>query len=219
LNIVKKEIKKNLKKQCSRNIQGVKRGRKKFKKEAEMDFSEKQLEKHEFHFVLTRTMREELERLSVFKQPKSLSGIIVRILSEFAPVIKGEHTSGRQRMSRYAFISPQPEDEREHIHIYLDEDVYRELKLVHHDLNFYSIAQIVRMFLGLFLKLVDKYGENIFQVLKKLHRRWKKKIRKNRLTLRKKLRHLFKIIQSIPGKHGLLTIYDNHFIPFWMMWF
>jgi hypothetical protein len=184
-----------------------------------MSLLENQIEKHEFHFIISRNMREKLERVSIFKKPMSLSGMVVRILSELAPVIKAVHTSGKQRMSKYTHVSPHPEDEREHIHVYLDENIYRELKLVHHDLNFYSIAQIIRMFLELFLVWVDGYGENIFHVLKSIQKRWKEKIKKNRLTLRKKLRHLFEIIQSMPGKHGLLTIYDIHFVPFQMMWF
>jgi hypothetical protein len=181
-----------------------------------MSLQRKKEEKHEFHFVIGRKMRNSLEQLNVFKEPMGLSGIIVRILTALTPVIKVEHTWGKQRKSKYKPVTDIME-EREHVHAYLDEDIYRELKLVHHDLNFYSIAQIVRMFLGLFLRLVDKYGNDIFRVLEKLQKRWKEKVKENHLTLRKKLRHLYKIIRSNPGKHELLTVYDTHFTPFWML--
>ena len=113
-------------------------------------------------------------------------------------------------------VSKNPNEIREHVHAYLPADLYRELKLIHQDLNFFSIAQILRGFLEVFLALVEKFGDNILQELKSMYNQWEKEASKTRLTLRQYLRQLQIIVQHIPGENRLLTIYDNHFSPFWI---
>ena len=181
-----------------------------------MGFLEEKREKHDFHYVIAKGMLEGLAGLRVFKKCMSFSGIVAQIISELAPVVKAAHKWGRQRKSRYRFVVNDPGDTVCHVHTYLDEDVYRELKLIHHDLNFYSMAQILRMFLGLFLGLVDKYGDNVFRVLKWIFKQLKKYDSDNRLTLREKMLQLLAIIRFIQGERGHITLYDHHFEPFWM---
>ena len=121
-----------------------------------------------------------------------------------------------QRMSKYMPVSNNPEEIREHVHAYLPADLYRELKLIHQDLNFFSIAQILRGFLKVFLVLVEKFDENIFQELKNMYKQWELEASKTRLTLRQYLRQLRIFVQHIPGENRLLNIYDDHFSPFWI---
>ncbi|MBN2536072.1 MAG: hypothetical protein JXB88_24540, partial [Spirochaetales bacterium] len=99
---------------------------------------------HEFHFVIGQSMRMRLEELDVWGNLYNISGIVVRILSLLVPVIKREHDWGKQRDSRYEYVSPDREEDRVHMHAYLPENLYRKLKLIHHDLNFFSMGQIVR---------------------------------------------------------------------------
>jgi hypothetical protein len=172
---------------------------------------------HEFHFVITRNMKKSLKNLDIFRGFRSLSGIIVKVLSLLAPVVKREHKWGEQRMSRYKPVSDNPDEIREHVHAYLPANLYRELKLIHQDLNFFSIAQILRDFLEVFLGLVEEYGDNILQELESMYKQWEKEIGKTRLTLRQYLRQLWKIVQHIPGKNRLLNVYDDHFSPFWIL--
>ncbi|MBN2534531.1 MAG: hypothetical protein JXB88_16730, partial [Spirochaetales bacterium] len=61
---------------------------------------------HEFHFVIGNRMRIRLEELDVFGKSGNISGIIVRILLLLVPVIKREHDRGKQRESRYEYVSP-----------------------------------------------------------------------------------------------------------------
>ena len=172
---------------------------------------------HEFHFVIARSMKKSLKKLDIFKGFRSFSGIIVKILSLLAPIVKREHNWGKQRMSRYMYVSFNPDEKREHVHAYLPVDLYRELKLIHQDLNFFSIAQILRVFLEVFLGLVDEYGDNVLQELERMYKQWEKETNKTRLTLCQYLRQLWKIVQHIPGKNRMLNVYDNHFSPFWIL--
>jgi hypothetical protein len=173
--------------------------------------------KHEFHFVLSRSMREKLKNLSVFKTPMGFSKTVAKILEVLRPVIKVEHKWGEQRMSRYGCVSDDPDEPRDHVHSYLEEDVYRELKLIHQDLNFYSIGQIVRMFLDFFLELVKEHGKNVFSFLARNYKRWEKDAEEFRLTSREAARQLIDILPRIEGGNGNLTIYDHTFTPLYFL--
>jgi hypothetical protein len=185
--------------------------------EESMTQLEEQEKKHNFHFVLARGMKDKLKNLDVFEKSLSFSQTIARILSELAPVIKVEHTWGEQQMSRYAFVSEDPDEVRDHVYTYIDEDVYREMKLIHQDLNSYSMAQILRGFCEFFLELVDLHGKDVFKVLAANYERWKKDAEDCRLTMREKLQHMLRIIPHILGGNGILTIYDRHFSPLYIL--
>ena len=108
---------------------------------------------HVFHFVIDRVMKNKLKNLDIFKGSGNLSGIIVRIFSLLAPLIKKEHKWGEQRVSRYLPVCDDPDEIREHVQVYIPGKLYRELKLLHADLNCFSIAQLARGFLRFFLDL------------------------------------------------------------------
>jgi hypothetical protein len=161
-------------------------------------------------------MKECLKNLDIFRC-SNLSGIIVKVLSLLSPILKREHIWGEQRMSHYMPVSDNPDEIREHVHVYLPEDVYRELKLLHQDLNVFSIAQIVREFLEIFLGLFERYGNHVFKELEKMYKQWDKEAGKNSLTLSQYLRQLWEILQHIPVKNRLVTVYDSHSSPFWIL--
>ncbi|MBN2533950.1 MAG: hypothetical protein JXB88_13755 [Spirochaetales bacterium] len=172
---------------------------------------------HEFHFIIGQSMKIRLEELDVFKKLHNISGIVVRILLLLVSVIKREHDWGEQRDSRYEYVSPDRGEDRVHTHAYLPEDLYRKLKLIHHDLNFFSMAQIVRFFIEVFFKLVDEYGEDILKELERMYKEWEKETKNSRLTLRQYVRQLMIVVQHlIPGKR-IITVYDHRFMPFWRL--
>jgi ferredoxin-thioredoxin reductase catalytic subunit len=174
-------------------------------------------EKHEFHFVIARRMKEKLKELHVFEKSMGFSKTVTEILAVLRPVIQVEHKWGEQRMSRYRYVSDDKDEKRDHVCAYMDEDVYRELKLIHQDLNFYSISQIIRGFLEFFLDLVEEYGADVFKELKKVYKRWEELARECRLTLREEVRQLFNILPIIEGGNGNLTIYDHTFTPLYFL--
>ena len=172
---------------------------------------------HEFHFIMDRGMKNNLMDLELYQKMENFSGVIMGILSLMGPVIKREHKWGEQRSSRYLPVCNDPDEIREHVHVYLTEKVYRELKLVYQDLNCYSIAQLIREFLRYFLDLIDEYEDKSFDELQRLIRQWNKQDEKNRLTHREVIRQLWKIVQHLPGQTGLINIYSRDFSPFWIL--
>ena len=171
---------------------------------------------HIFHFVMNRGMKKELKKLDMYTETGSLSDVIVKIFSLLAPVINKEHTWGEQRASRYLPVCDDPDEIREHVQVYFPAKVYRQLKLMHQDLNAYSIAQLLREFLRFFLGLVKEYGNNVVQELKKLFKKWKEKDSKTWIPPRKIVRQLLLILQHFLGKSRLINIYDRQFSPSWI---
>ncbi|MBN1698100.1 MAG: hypothetical protein JW881_11350 [Spirochaetales bacterium] len=172
---------------------------------------------HEFHFVIPDSMKEKLKNLTRYGIKGSLSGLVVKIVSLIDPLIIKEHQWGKQRMSRYRSVSSRPDEKREHVHVYFPEDVYRKIKVLHSDLNCYSIAQFLRGLLEVFLWFVERYGINVFQKLKKIFNRWKREDERLQHDLRRNLRQLFRIIRHIPGKDRLVSIYTHENSPFWIL--
>ncbi|MBN2443213.1 MAG: hypothetical protein JXJ04_17770 [Spirochaetales bacterium] len=172
---------------------------------------------HDFHFILNRDLKNKLKSLPIFKECKSVSVLIVNILKILTPVIAKEQQWGKQRLSQYKAVCNNPDDLREHCHIYLSDEMYRVLKVLHQDLNFYSIAQLLREILSFFLELVDVYKNKVVEKLKEIFAQWKADDESNRLTSREFVRQLWTIIQHLPGKNRLLTVYDSHYSPFWVL--
>ncbi|MBN1698795.1 MAG: hypothetical protein JW881_14865 [Spirochaetales bacterium] len=172
---------------------------------------------HEFHFIMTDRMREKLHNLTLFGSRRSLSGIIVGILSCVDPLIIKEHKWGRQRMSRYRAVSEDPDERREHAHVYLSENMYRKIKLLHADLNCFSIAQLVRGLLELFLAMVERYGNKVIEEFEKRFKQWSVEEKRLQQSPRRNLRQLFTIIQHLPGRNILISLYASHFLPFWIL--
>jgi hypothetical protein len=172
---------------------------------------------HDFHLVIDREMKGRLAGLNMWGNCKGLSGVIVNILKVLSPMVKQEHKWGEQRMSRYKAVCPDPDEVREHMHVYLPEELYRELKLLHQDLNFFSIAQMVREFLEWFLAFVDGCTGDALAELKAIFLQWLEDEKKSRLTLCEYMRQLFRIIRHLPGRNRLVNIYNKDFSPFWIM--
>jgi predicted DNA-binding protein len=171
---------------------------------------------HEYHFIMDREMKEKLTNLNLFNGVCGLSGIIDRILQILVPVIEGEHKWGEQRCSRYMNVCADPEVVREHVHAYIPVEMYRRLKLLHQDLNVFSIAQMMREFLGWFLEFVEEYKGDVLRELKRIFTLWSEDKKLTRLTLREYLRQLLRILQHLPGKNRLINIYNRDFSPFWI---
>jgi hypothetical protein len=171
---------------------------------------------HDFHFVIDRRMKQNLQNLMVFQYNKGLSWVIRKILSVLTPVIKNEYLWGEQRMSKYMHVCNDPDEIREDIHLYIPQSLYRELKMLHQNLNVYSIAQLLRGFIRLFFEYVEVYKDEVIQELEKLCACWSDDRKTGQLTPREFVRQLLKIIRHLPGKSRPITIYDTNFSPFWV---
>jgi hypothetical protein len=172
---------------------------------------------HDFHFVIARDMKEKLRGLDIFNGVKGVSGVIVRILKVLTPLIGEELKWGEQRMSRYRNVCDDSEVVREDVHVYMPQGLYRELKLLHQGLNFYSIAQFVRELIEWFLGFVEGCQGDVLKELTELFAGWIRAQKQTRLTLKEYVRQLFRIIQHLPGKNRLISIYNQQYTPFWVL--
>jgi hypothetical protein len=172
---------------------------------------------HDFHCLLARDMKEKLRNLKVFKGTRGISGIIVRILQLLTPVIGQEYKWGDQRCAKYMNVCDDPDVVRDHVHVYVPDSMYRELKLLHQGLNFYSIAQFVRGLLEWFLNFVEGCEGDALKELREVFGNRAAEKKESRLTIREYMRQLLKIIRHLPGKNRLITIYNQDYSPFRVM--
>ena len=82
----------------------------------------------EFHFKMDCQMKDNLESLAVYKTAGNFSRSIVKILEFLCGKIENEHFFGEQRKSKYLYINRDLTIERESIHVYMPEGMYRQLK-------------------------------------------------------------------------------------------
>ena len=170
------------------------------------------IQKHEFHFILDQQSKRQLIKQKIFKGTHGLSNIIVSILRIMYPRMEKEHLFGRQRNSHYQKITSDPEQKRCSVHVYLPVDLYRRLKLIHHDLNFYSIAQCLRFIIHLFLELLADNRIDLKQHLIKLGKGWQKQNAKSTLSVNK-IRQLLNSAKIPIQNLQLINLYNQHYSP------
>jgi hypothetical protein len=168
----------------------------------------KKKNRYNFHFVMDTDMINGLKELDLYNKTRSFSDLIVTIFSKLAPGLENKYFYGKQMESRYELVSDKPENPRKHIHVYMPHYLYRQLKLLHQDLNYYSIAQLVRNFLRFFLDLVKEFGENYHEELLNILNKWEKENSKRQFT-RRSYKQLLQFIQKNSSIVRLLTVYST----------
>jgi len=114
---------------------------------------------HNFHFKLEINTIEKLKKITNIK---SLSGIIKFIIKSSYKFIEKSHYFEKEKNSCYHKIS-----QNKSFHAYLEKEDYRRLKQIHQDLNYFSIAQILRKIINRFLFYYEKYGME--ELIKKIN--------------------------------------------------
>ncbi len=127
----------------------------------------------EFDFVLNQDLFEKINNLKN-KKDKDFSTLIREIIIFMLPVLKRKHLFEKRRDKDYRFI-----DATQRIRIYIPEEVYNELKLVHDHINSFSIAILIRELLELYFAGIEVEGEEEFT---KRIEEWEKEIKRLRET-------------------------------------
>ncbi len=121
----------------------------------------------EFDFVLNQDLFEKINNLKN-KKDKDFSTLIREIIIFMLPVLKRKHLFEKRRDKDYRFINA-----THRIRIYIPEEVYNELKLVHDHINSFSIAILIRELLELYFAGIEVEGEEEFA---KRMEEWQKEI-------------------------------------------
>jgi len=108
--------------------------------------------RYELHFVTTMAMKEKLAKIAK-KENISLSKLILYVLQKFSDRIKKRYCFGSKDENAYERI-----DADASIHFYLPKEDYRFLKKIHADLNFFSMAKLLRSILEIFIEEYERMG-------------------------------------------------------------
>ena len=131
--------------------------------------------KHDLHFMLDEVTLIKLKEISITMNIKTISGTIEAIIDFLTPYLEINQFEFQNFESRYKKIA-NPSEKRHHVHAYLPERIYRQLKEMHQYLNFYSLAQILREIIKIYLK---DYAENglkkVVKKYEKIKKIWKEK--------------------------------------------
>ena len=165
-----------------------------------------------FHFKIDILMMEELTDLALFQKTQSLSETIGRILMQLFTVIEKEDMDGLQRFSKYELINEDKSIERKHVVVKIPDYIYRRLKSLHDVLNYYSMAQLMRWLLRLFLGMVSKFGDAYGEELMKLVKKWTQFSRNSRFLI-KYINQLIMFKGEISEIIKNFGIYSLHFSP------
>ena len=155
-------------------------------------------DEHEFHYKECGLLTDWVDRLA-WHFELSRSGMIVKMLDTTIPLLDKFHFKRKEqnccykKIKRYRYPKKNyivPENEIKKvisIHCYMPEVLYRKLKQVKGDLNFHSIAQLVRELVRFFLWLFDRYGSGCLKILESFAKNAKKQkyqYRKSRKVIR-----------------------------------
>ena len=161
---------------------------------------------YEFHFKINEKTLEKLKILAR-KLEMSLSKTIIFIFMSMHIFIERNHLMTKEKDSKYKIIADF-EEERYSVHSYIELEIYKKLKHIHQDLNFYSMAQILREVIERFLEGCEKYG--IFEFikrLKKINEIWEEK-----KIIHKKNKKYF--VRQLKGKKSRIpyceTVYNSN---------
>ena len=126
---------------------------------------------HWFHMKWDEETREKLICLGALDDPKELPGFIVSVITKYWWLIEKHHFTGPNQGCRYYRIKGA--GERKSLWLPFPEKLYQKLKSVHKDLDYYSIAQIVRKIIYRYIKMRKKAThEKLVKKLKWLQERW-----------------------------------------------
>jgi hypothetical protein len=167
---------------------------------------------YKFHFKMDEEMYNNLNDVSLCKKNGGISRLINKILTLLSPGMEQKHLHGKQMMSRYTLVHEDMEVGRKNIFVYLPDHRYRRLKLLHQDLNYYSMAQLLRLILSMFLDFAREFGDDVEGKLWLLYHQWKAK-RKLMKYRWKPVKELLHFIYQKPRISRFLTLYSNKFQP------
>jgi hypothetical protein len=165
-----------------------------------------------FHFKIDAKMKQNLQSMPLCKKEGGLARMIEKVLDLLSPGIEKMHVDGEQQYTRYELVCEDMEVERKSVYVGMPERLYRELKCLHNDLNYYSMAQLLRRVLRGFLGMVEKYGDEVEAKMLEFYRRWKRK-RASRKHEWKPVEELLFFIYQKPKQSRFLTLYSKKFQP------
>ena len=166
-----------------------------------------------FHFKMDILMMDKLTDCALFQKTQTLSATINTILLQLFTIIEKIDMNGIQRFSRYEFINEDKSIDRKHVIVKIPDFLYRRLKCLHDVLNYYSIAQLMRKLIRLFLDMMSKFGERYGEELMRLANDWVNFSRNSQFLI-KYINQLIIFQGEISEIIKNFSIYTSHYSPY-----
>ena len=122
----------------------------------------------EFNFMIGQELHNKIKDYSDRKNITYNNAIII-IFNMMLPLLKKEHFTGVERKNKYERITAV-----KRVHLYLDIKIHREIRLIHSNLDFFSMAILVRFLIEEFFKRLEKNKNNEEKVKKAMENMEKK---------------------------------------------
>ncbi|HOL57852.1 MAG TPA: hypothetical protein PLD75_09885, partial [Spirochaetota bacterium] len=146
-----------------------------------------------FEFVVNKDLYEKIKNLKNQKN-KNLSAIVRDIMLKMAFFLTKKHIEEPIRKKDYPRVNASKK-----IRTFLPEEVYNQLKMLHHQLNTFSMATLVREIMEVYFEGIEEYGEEKFMEIMKKVSEEIEMMRKNKVRVRK-------VGQDIP--HSVAKLYS-----------
>ena len=177
-----------------------------------VEFDQEVKKMSKFHIKLDEEMLDKIADLPQFQQIMSFSGVIRQILESLYPQLEGEHKENTQRWSQYELIHEDLSVKRKNINVSMPYSLYKHLKLVHHNLDTYSIAILVRAMIKCYFSLREEAGDDVDAKLEKEVLQWNQDNAYNKHNVNHE-HHLTLFWYLKREKSTYVVFYDDKFAP------
>ncbi|HOJ64316.1 MAG TPA: hypothetical protein PLE45_07830 [Spirochaetota bacterium] len=110
-----------------------------------------------YDFVLNKLLLDKIKNLAK-KRSLSLSCLIREIFEKIIPILEKKYLKEKRREKDYPIVCA-----TDRVRVYLSKKLYNKLKLVHSNLNTFSMAVLVRETLEEYFMGIEIFGEEEFE--------------------------------------------------------
>jgi len=111
----------------------------------------------DFHFAANSFIKKKIQQFGK-KYNYNISQTIRSAIKTVSFYLDRKHYYEEEDRNKYSRVYADCD-----IHLYISEEEYRKIKIIHANMNFYSMAKLVRWMIDLFLDIADRLGNKVYQ--------------------------------------------------------
>ncbi|HOJ65226.1 MAG TPA: hypothetical protein PLE45_12490 [Spirochaetota bacterium] len=133
-----------------------------------------------YDFVINKTLLDNIKNLAK-KRSLSISCLMREIFEKIVPIIEKKHLKEKRREKEYPIVCA-----THRVRVYIPKKLYNQLKLIHSNLNTFSMAVLVREILEEYFLGIETFGEEEFEnKIEKLKRKLEELRERKALVVKK----------------------------------
>ena len=110
-----------------------------------------------YDFVINKALLEKIKNLAK-KRSISISALIRKVFEKIVPIIEKKHLKEKRREKDYPIVCATHK-----VRVYIPKKLYNQLKIIHSNLNTFSMAVLVREILEEYFIGIETFGEEEFE--------------------------------------------------------